>query len=103
MSHMTDSRGPYPDKAGEFCGNHMPGSSPCPVQGESRPDAAERQKEYLAWMRFGKPSNYNAGTSKEMAAAGWVGLYLKEDRKLFDWETPVETDELTEDRVTSPG
>jgi hypothetical protein len=51
-------------------------------------------------MRFGKPSNCQAGTSKEMAAQGWVGLYFKEDQPLYSWETPVETDELTEPIVT---
>jgi hypothetical protein len=36
------------------------------------------------------------GTSDEMAAKGWVGLYLKEDHALLPGDTPVETDALTE-------
>jgi len=36
----------------------------------------------------------HAGTSKEMEAAGMVGLYLKESRELFEWEKPAETDVL---------
>ncbi len=100
MAHTIDGKGPYPDKAGEFCGNFHPDELPTRLFNESFAEAAERQKEWLGRMRFGKPSNCQVGTSEEMAAAGEVGLYLKEDRALFDWETPVETDELTEPIVT---
>lgn len=82
MAYTVNGKGPYPDKAGEFCGNHDP--------------AGPADSDYLKRMRFGKPSCCDDGTSREMAAGGWVGLYLKEDRKLFEWETPIETDALTE-------
>ncbi len=109
MAHMSTDpdgtvHGPYPDKAGEFCGNHnlksMDYPAPC-VTGESPTMAERRRREYLAQMRFGKPSRTTIKTSEEMAADGWVGLYLKEDGKLYSWESPVETDELTEAVVTA--
>jgi len=99
MAHTIDGKGPYPDKAGEFCGNHLPGSPAIRRFHESPAD--RHQREYLARMRFGKPSSCAAGTSEEMAAQGWVGLYLKEDSKLLSWETPVETNQLTEEVVSA--
>lgn len=96
MAHMTDGKGPYPDKAGEHCGNHLPGSSPLRLIGQTQAEADSHQEDWLAKMRSGKPSNCEVGTSEEMAAKGFVGLYLTDDRDLFDWETPVDTDELTE-------
>ena len=100
MAHLSDGKGPYPDKAGEFCGNHHPDSLPTPMLHETPEQSKRHHDEYLAKMRFGKPSNCEAGTSEEMAGRGWVGLYLKENRELLSFETPVETDKLTEDRVT---
>lgn len=96
MAYMTKGKGPYPNKAGDFCGNHVPGSPVLRSFHESQAEAQRHQQVWLAQMRFGKPSNCEAGSSAEMAAKGYVGLYLKEDRDLFDWETPVDTDELTE-------
>jgi hypothetical protein len=98
---MIDGEGPCPDKAGEFCGNYMPGNLPWFSFRQSPKEAARHQREYLDRMRFGKPSTCEAGTSSEMAARGWVGLYLKEDHKLFEWETPVETGALTEAVVSA--
>ena len=100
MAHLVGTKGPYPDKAGEFCGNHSPGSLPIRSFFETAEEAAPRQREYLARMRFGRPSNCDAGTTEEMVARGYVGLYLKEDCELLSWETPTETDELTEDYVS---
>ena len=92
MAYMTrDNKGPYPSKAGEYCGNHHPDSHPSRQLGHSPEQAAHHQREWLATMRFGRPRGCEAGTSEEMAAQGWVGLYLKADRKLFDWETEVPT------------
>ncbi len=102
MAHMSDGKGPYPDKAGEFCGNHHPGTPPMQAIGEGPFEAAQRQSEWLSIMRFGKPSSCEAGSSWAMSARGWVGLYLKRSRALFSWETPVETDELTERMVSHP-
>ncbi len=100
MAHSIKGKGLYPDKAGEFCGNHSPESLPPCSFNETAEEAARRQREYLAKMRFGRPSNCDAGTSKEMAALGYVGLYLREDQKLLSSETRVETDELTENYVS---
>ena len=101
MAHRTDdNEGPFPDKAGEFYGNHHPDwplyLSINDTTEEMRAASLKHHKEWLAGMRFGKPSNCAAGTSKEMEAQGYVGLYLKEDRKLYSFETPLETDALTE-------
>ncbi len=101
MAYKTkDNDDPFPHLAGEFCGNHKLGGRVIPRRHETQRRAEEREKQWLAGMRFGKPSSCEAGTSEEMAAAGYVGLYAKEDRSLFDWETPIETDALTEAVVT---
>ena len=103
MAYETKRGGPYPNLAGEFCGNHSVGSKPLFDWHNPDPEeAVKRQEDYLARMRFGKPSCCQAGTSEEMARRGYVGLYLKEDRPLRVGETPVETDELTEDAVSRP-
>ncbi len=99
MAHMSNGKGPYPDKAGEFCGNFLPRTRRTPMTGGSQAEADRHQREWLDRMRFGQPSNCPQGTSQEMADKGWVGLYLKEDRSLFDWEVPFETNELREDFV----
>lgn len=89
--------GPYPNKAGEYCGNHLVGSTPTCRFDESPQEAATHQREYLGRMRFGRPHSCEVGTSAEMAARGYVGLYLKEDRSLMSWEVECETPpELTE-------
>lgn len=98
-----DGLGPFPCNAGEFCGNHVRGERPVCLFDETPQHAAEHQRRYLAMMRFGRPSKCEAGTSDEMAAQGFVGLYLKEDSPVRSDETPVETDELTEERVTTDG
>ena len=103
MAYMIGEKGPYPSKAGDFCGNHYPDSEP-PMScqdmrsPETRKAAIKRYKAYLAKMRFGKPSSCETGTSSEMDSQGWVGLYLKEDssRTLFAGEVEIETDALTE-------
>lgn len=95
MAYKTARGGPYPNNRGEFCGNHLPGTKLIPLSNESPEETEARLQEYLARMDFGKPSSCKAGTPEQMAAEGWVGLYLKEDRKLSSFETPVETNELT--------
>lgn len=99
MACMINGKGPYPNKMGEFCGNFHPKSEKT-LENKKQPDPRLHAHQKRSMMRFGKPSNCKAGTSAEMAAKGYVGLYLKEDRKLFDWETPIETDELTEEFVS---
>lgn len=67
MAYMNkEGNGPYPCDAGEYCGNHQKGS-------------VAYSALWLAKMRFGRPHACQAGTSAEMAAKGFVGLYLKED------------------------
>ena len=98
MAYMTNGKGPYPHKAGEFYRNHRPGARSHTLRhGNCSLDVEARQQG----MRRGKPASCEAGTSDEMAAAGWVGLYLEKDQPLYAWETPVETDELTEAVVTN--
>ena len=91
--------GIYPDKRGEFCGNHMPGSEAVPMKGQTLGEARRWYAVWLALMYYGKPATDPRKTSEEMAALGYVGLYLRADQKLEPWQTPVETDELTEEHV----
>ena len=69
-------RGPFPDKAGEFCGNHVLKDEdkvhtftdmPCTINHAN-------SKVYV-----GKPSSCVGLTSNEMSKKGFVGLYLKAD------------------------
>lgn len=75
MSQGACPGGPYPNKAGEYCGNYLPESKGC----------------LKAKMRFGRPRPCEAGTTEEMEANGYVGLYLKEDRQLLEWELECPT------------
>jgi len=79
MAYMNKEGGPYPNKAGEYCGNHKPGSRPLRSSGESSLQAAQREDRYLANMRWGRPRGCDAGTREEMEANGWVGLYWEKD------------------------
>lgn len=80
MAYKTkDGKGPYPNMAGEYCGNYFPGAPPAWCHDETREQAAEKERQYLARMRFGLPRGCMAGTTEQMKAEGWVGLYLKED------------------------
>ena len=89
MAHMIREQGPFPDKAGEFCGNYQPGSASAQGVYETPAEAKKREDEWLSRMRFGRPRPCK--TTSVTAENGWVGLYLKEDRPLFDWETPCPT------------
>ena len=92
MAYMTkDGKGPYPNRAGEHCGNHLVGSRAYAADGESPEQAAKIQDCWLATMRFGLPRKCKAGTSEEIVANGWVGLYLKEDSKLLPGEVEIPT------------
>lgn len=81
----TEWSGPYPDKAGEFCGNDP---NPARVLGEN--------------VRIGRPANCASGTSEEMAARGFVGLYLVADSTGYKGKDArdVDTDILQEEVVT---
>lgn len=91
MAYMTDGKGPYPNKAGEYCGNHLVGNIACRLFDQTQAQANEDQRAWLATMRFGRPRPSRTITTKELEAHGCVGLYLKETCKLFDWETEVPT------------
>lgn len=96
-----NGKGPFPMHAGEYCGNFHPSTEPRPHLHETPPEeAAKSQAALLSKMRFGKPRPCPAGTSDEMAAQGYVGLYLKEDRPPhFEWEEPI----LTPPELMEPG
>jgi hypothetical protein len=97
MSKGVVPGGPYPNKAGEYCGNHHKGSPALARFHETQEQADAYQKEHLAKMRFGRPHPCKAGTTAELEAQGYVGLYLIEDRNLMSWEVECETPlELTE-------
>lgn len=64
IAYMTkDGKGPYPNKKGEYCGNHLPSA---------------------ILLR-------NFHETKEMAAKGWVGVYLTEDVPVYDGNTEIDT------------
>ena len=80
MAYMTeDGKGPYPCYAGEYCGNYLPGIPPLRRNDQTQQDAERQERLWLASMRFGRPHSRKQSTSAQMAAQGWVGLYLKED------------------------
>lgn len=61
MAYMVDGKGPYPNKAGEYCGNYYKGRRVPPN------------------TRVGRAHPCKAGTTAEMEAQGYVGLYLVSD------------------------
>ena len=82
MAYMdigTCPGGPYPNKKGEYCGNHRKGSELL-VSLHETPE-----------MVFGRPRPCKAGTTEEMEARGYVGLYLKETRQLTNCEVECPT------------
>ncbi len=92
MAYMTaDGKGPYPNKAGEYCGNYHPRIPPHRGWHESPAQAEERQRRYLAKLRFGRPRPCRMGTTEEMEARGYVGLYLKADQPLLWGSVEVDT------------
>ena len=102
MAYMLDGKGPYPNKTGEYCGNHLSGSMPLRSSNETRDEADRHQAEWLGRMRFGRPRACKAGTTKEMEARGFVGLYAKEDSpnilgREIDVPTPPELMEPSPD------
>ena len=96
MAYMTqDGRGPYPNKKDEYCGNHHLGHDMIVLSDyrETPEQAQKREEEFHAYFRFGRPRPCVAGTSKEMQAQGFVGLYLKKDDPLEPGRIEVETPE----------
>lgn len=73
MAYMTaDGKGPYPNKAGEFCGNY-------------HTSYGNDDRFLRGTHRLGKPHACEAGTAEEMKAAGWMGTYLVKD---LNWIVP---------------
>jgi len=87
MAHMVDGKGPYPNKTGEFCGNYYPNS----YDDFINPQEIKSHEEWLSRMRFGRPHPTEKYTIAQLIAIGWVGLYLKEDRPLLDFEIECPT------------
>lgn len=79
MAYMDGNKGPYPNKAGDWCRNHLLGSQAYARSGMTHSEAQENQKVWLSTMRFGRPRPYEGKTTEELEAAGFVGLYLKQD------------------------
>lgn len=86
MAYMTkDGLGPYPNKAGEYCGNHNPKYS---------------QGGEVHWtIRCGRPRPCKAGTTEELEADGWMGLYLKDDSP---YSNPGDADVPTPPELLEP-
>ncbi len=93
MAHMIDGEGPYPDKAGEYCGNHYINSPfpPLPMSNETSAQAAKHKRVWLLKMRFGRPRATIAYSMEQLETDGLVGLYLKEDQPLLSFETRCDT------------
>ena len=93
MAYMIKDKGPYPNKAGEYCGNHYLDSRfhpPC-ISNETLAQAKKREDEWLSKMRFGRPQPTAEYTTKQFEEMGLAGLYLKENRPLLSHETPCAT------------
>ena len=93
-----DWKGPFPNKAGEFCGNAS--LEGLVLASDKKTVLSTRIRGKVDNLRIGKPSSCPAGTSEEMAARGNVGLYAIRDEPLEDGAVAVDTDELMEDVVT---
>jgi hypothetical protein len=103
MAYMTkEGKGPYPCYEGEFCGNYNPNHELYRRQGTTLWQAEYEQKMYLARMRFGRPRACGVDTIAELAAQGYVGLYLKKDDEYrLPGEVLVDTPEELREPVAS--
>lgn len=100
-------RGPFPNKAGEFCGNVHKDSLRVSQDGiviEIKSGDIELNNAWhsVSNFRAGRPSSTLAKTSEEMEKEGYLGLYLISDLIGFSnrFNKEVETDILLEDVVT---
>ena len=96
-----NGEGPYPNKAGEYCGNYDPENTYLDYRDISD---LERHKEWLSRMRFGCPRPSDTHTIQQMRDMGLVGLYLKEDdihiySKEYTVPTPPELMEPTKAKL----
>ena len=103
-------RGPYPNKAGEFCGNTLLSDLILGADGTTilfrksypwqRMRLGSNGYEKVVNQRMGRPAVCQAGSSEEMLKTGYTGLYLIKDEALLSFETAVDTDELAEEVVS---
>lgn len=81
--------GPYPNKAGEFCGNVSLSHVTLDADGSTITNIC---KVATTNKRIGQPAACQAGSSEEMVKKGCVGLYLIKDRPLMSFERGIDTD-----------
>lgn len=62
MAYMVDGRGPFPNKAGEWCGNRYT-SDPIPLG-----------------MRIGRPRPDKTRTTAKLESQGYCGVYWLRDQ-----------------------
>lgn len=92
MAFMTaDGEGPFPNRAGEHCGNFFVDCYPVTAENETLEDALKRQDKYLSRFRFGRPRPTSTGTIEELEKLGLNGLYLKEDQSIGSSDTEIKT------------
>jgi hypothetical protein len=100
MAYITqDGKGPYPNKAGEFCGNHNPDEKYNIFY--SKMKSFGKREELSEKYRFSLPRPCEAFTIAEGVQRGWVGLYLKEDCKHV--RIGVEIEVPTPPKLMEPG
>lgn len=107
MAYMNNClcvpQGPYPSSVGDFCGNTLKSSLTIAKDGVTILERASLSRfgfETTTGLRIGRPSNCPAGTSEEMLANGYVGLYLTEEKTLGPHEVAVDTDVMQEEVVS---
>lgn len=101
----TEWHGPYPNKAGEFCGNVLREALFFEADGET---VREHKWSFSYLMlddknvkfRIRDPVDCQAGSSAEMKSQGYVGLYLAEDQPQIAAEQDVDTDMFLEEVVS---
>jgi hypothetical protein len=73
MAYKLGTSGVRPSRAGEFYANWNPDLPPV-TQRDSEETAPDWNK-----VRAGRPRPAGSKTSAQMAADGWIGLYLRHD------------------------
>lgn len=86
MAYMLRDKGPYPNKAGEFCGNCL--------HEQLRLGKVDRDDCYI-----GRPQPCGRSTVEKLEAQGFVGLYLKKD---IIWLSKGVTEVLTPENLKEP-
>ncbi len=96
---------PLPSKKGDFCGNVLReavffASDGVTVIGHKWSFSYLRLADKTVKFRIGKPEASPCGSSSDMEAQGYIGLYLEEDQPPILDEQEVDTDELQEEVVS---